>query len=157
MPVSRFALAVVCASLLPVTPAQACRVMRSPEQRIADVRAKNPEIRVALVRITDAQSRPFPMSAALHKRWPKDYQDPWRAVGTVERLLTGQWSPELVMFDRGMGSAACDDGTPKPRKGDKWVVYLNGDLGDAAVLETYPLAVAERADPTLRGLLSAKH
>lgn len=106
-------------------------------------------MQVALVRISEARHLTFPVSRELRRRTP-GYEDPWRATAFVTRLLVGQQSPELVIFDRGWGSSACDDGTSMPRKGDKWVVYyVSGDHGEADVLETYPLHVAMRADVRL--------
>jgi hypothetical protein len=133
--------------------AEACRVFRSPEQRIAETYTKGTELRVALVRIAEARHLTFPMSQELRRRIP-GYEDPWRATASVTRMLAGEQSPELVIFDRGWGSSACDDGTKMPRKGDEWVVYyVPGRHGEAEVLETYPREIAMHADARLRSIV----
>lgn len=133
-----------------VPSAEACRVFRSPEQRIADVYARDAKLRVALVRITEARHLTFPRSQEL-RRHIRDYEDPWRATAVVVRILVGEQSPELVIFDRGWGSSACDDGTKKPRRGDEWIVYYSPGLhGEAEVLETFPAEIAMQTDTRLR-------
>jgi len=131
--------------------AQACRVMRSPEQRIEDGYRTHPDLKVAFVRIGAARHLSNDMIRKLHNLY-RDYESPWRATASVTKVVIGQGSPELIVFDRNWGSAACDDGTPMPSRGDPWVVYYTSDhLIDAAtVLESYPLAAALKADPRLR-------
>ena len=67
-------------------------------------------------------------------------------------MIVSDGPPELLAFDGGWGSAACDDGTAMPRRGDRWVVYYtsNSSIDAAQVLESYPLATALRVDPRLR-------
>lgn len=133
-------------------PAQACRLFRSPEQRVRDVYAGRPDLRVALVRVTDARHLSNPVIQKL-QRINANYQKPWRVTAKVEKMIVSDGSPELVTFDRGWGSAACDDGTAMPRRGDRWVVYYTSatPIGSAQVLESYPLPVASRVDPRLHG------
>lgn len=130
--------------------ANACRVFRSPEQRISDIYTRQPEIRVALVNIVQARHLSNEMVRKINRMFP-DSQMPWRATASVSQLLVGDESPELVIFDRGWGSAACDDGTKKPDPGDQWVVYYVSDhsIAEAEVLESYPFNTALRADPGL--------
>ena len=132
-----------------LTPAaEACRVMRSSEQRIADAYASHPNLKVAIVRITDARHFSTEMirkaQARLH-----DFEPPWRATVKVVKVIGGQVSPELLAFDRQWTS--CTVSTPKPRRGDDWVVYYNSDtpVGMPDVVESYSLAEARQADPRL--------
>ncbi|WP_168377338.1 hypothetical protein [Sphingomonas sp. Leaf343] len=133
-------------------PAQACRVFRSPEQRIEDVYAQRSDIRVALVSITDARHLSNQVIQKLQRLHP-NYQAPWRVTASVAKMIVGDGSPELVVFDRGWGGGSCDDGTAMPRRGDHWVVYYTSDtpIGPAQVLESYPLSIASRIDPRLHG------
>lgn len=132
-------------------PAQACRVFRSPEQRIEDVYAQRSDIKVALVSITDAHHL---SNQVIQKQQELDanYQAPWRVTARVAKMIVGDGSPELVVFDRGWGGGSCDDGTAMPRQGDRWVIYYTSDnpIGPAQVLESYPLPIASRIDPRLQ-------
>ena len=128
-------------------PALACRIFQPPEQRIRDAYARNAELQVALVHVTEARHLSFPMRPEL--RIPDD-EMPWRVTASVNRLIVGNQSPELLVFDRGWGEAACDDGTMMPRTNDAWVVYyLRSPTGQADVLLSYPLQVALGVDPRL--------
>jgi hypothetical protein len=139
---------VVAGTIAPV--ANACRVFRSPEQRISDIYTRQPDIRIALVRIAEARHLSNDMVREINRIFP-DSQMPWRATASVSKLIVGDESPELVIFDRGWGSAACDDGTKKPDPGDQWVVYYISDhsIAEAKVLASYPLGAALRADSRL--------
>ena len=139
-------------NLMFASPAQACRIFRSPEQRIRDTYAGRADLRVALVQITEARHLSNPMVQKMQRLFPK-YEAPWRVTASVVKILVSEGSPELIAFDRGWGSAACDDGTPMPRRGDRWVVYYTSaaSIGTPQILESYPLKVALRADLRLRG------
>lgn len=101
--------------------------------------------------VTDARHLSNPVIQRL-QRLNANYQKPWRVTAKVEKMIVSDGSPELIVFDRGWGSAACDDGTAMPRRGDRWVVYYTSatPIGSAQVLESYPLPVASRIDPGLR-------
>ena len=139
------------ATMMLVQPAQACRVFRSPEQRIKATYAEHADLRVALVRITDARHLSHPIIQKLQRLNVK-YEAPWRVTASVIRMIVSDGSPELLAFDRGWGSGTCDDGTAMPRRGDRWVVYYtsSSSIGAAQVLESYPLASASLIDPRLR-------
>ncbi len=128
--------------------AEACRVMRSPEQRIADAYASNPKLKIAVVRVTDARHFSSDTIREAQARLP-DFEPPWRATAAVVRMIVGDVSPELIMFDRQWTS--CTVSTPKPRAGEDWVVYYNSDapFGLPEVVESHSLADALRADPRL--------
>ncbi|MEG3166262.1 hypothetical protein U1701_16850 [Sphingomonas sp. PB2P19] len=139
------------AAMMLVQPAQACRVFISPEQRVKAVYAWRADLRVALVKITDAHHLSNPIIQKLHRLNAK-YEAPWRVTASVIKMIVSDGSPELLAFNRGCGSAACDDGTAMPRRGDRWVVYYTSTspIGTAQVLESYPLETASRVDPGLR-------
>ena len=128
--------------------ADACRVMRSPEQRIADAHAAHPNLKVAVVRITDARHFSTDMIREAQSRL-RDFEPPWRATAAVVRMIVGEVSPELLAFDRQWTSCAVS--TPIPRRGDDWVVYYNSEtvLGMPDVVESYSLGEARKADPRL--------
>ena len=130
--------------------ANACRVVRSPEQRISDIYISRPDIRVAQVSIIEARHLSNDMVREVNRVFP-DSLMPWRATASVSELIVGDESPELLIFDRGWGSPACDDSTKKPDPGDRWVVYFISahSIAEADVLESYPLSIARRADPRL--------
>ena len=146
--------ATLCATvaiMMLMQPAQACRVFRSPEQRIKAAYAGHADLRVALARITDARHLYHPIIQKLQRLNAK-YEAPWRVTASVIKMIVGDGSPELLAFDRGWGSGACDDGTAMPRRGDLWVVYYTSasSIGAAQVLESYPLASASLVDSRLR-------
>jgi hypothetical protein len=137
-----FHIAAAAAALVAAAgPAGACRVQRSPEQRLASAYKLGLISGVALVRIT--------RSDYIRPRLGK--ARPWEADGDVERLLGGSYLGRSVSFRRGSGSAACDDGLPPPRRGELWVVYIGkGATTDRPVRHSYPLGIALAADPRLR-------
>lgn len=122
--------------------------MRSPQQRIADAYASHPDLKVAIVRVTDARHFSTAMIREAKTRLP-DFEPPWRATASVVKMIVGDVSPELLAFDRKWTS--CDEGTPKPRRGDEWVVYYNSDsvVGMPNIVESYPLMEARKADSRL--------
>ncbi len=126
----------------------------SPEQRVENAYSKHPDLRVAVVSVTESRHLTSPVKGMEQtlRRLDTRYEAPWRATAAVKKIIVGQGSPELLVFDRGWGAAACDDGTTMPRRGDKWVVYYtsSSSTGTANVLESYPLATASRIDATLR-------
>jgi hypothetical protein len=97
-----------------------------------------------LVRITEASYiHPAPVGAR-----------PWQASATIERVLSGASRSGTIRFGRSGISTACDDMTPAPAAGDRWVLYLARDpQGDVRAGVSYPLDVARRADPRLAALL----
>ncbi len=123
--------------------------MRSPQQRIADAYASHPDLKVAIVRVTDARYFSTDMIRKTKARLP-DFEPPWRATASVVKMIIGDVSPELVAFDRKWTS--CDEDTPKPRRGDEWVVYYKSEsvIGMPDVVESYPLTEAREADAHLR-------
>ena len=96
---------------------------------------------VAIVRITDAG----------YTRAAFGDAHPWRATATIRRLVQGSYAAQTVQFERGRGSAACDDGRPPPKAGEVWVIYFwkRAD-GDQPVWLSYPASLAFEADPRLR-------
>lgn len=137
---------VVAGTIAPV--ANACRVFRSPEQRISDIYTRQPDIQIALVSIVEARHLSNDMVREVNRIFPGSYL-PWRATALVSKLIVGDESPELMIFDRGQSN--CDDRTKKPNPGDHWVVYYISDhsIAEAEILESYPLNTALRADHRL--------
>lgn len=88
---------------------QACRVFRSANQRLSDGYRSGAISAVALVTVTKADYVAEPSGDA----------HPWTASATIDRMLESKASGKLARFDRGRGSAACDDLTPLPRGGDR--------------------------------------
>lgn len=124
--------------------------MQSAQQRIFQVYSETKDVQVALVRIIEARHLSFPMMKKFPERFRSE-EAPWRAAAVVERVILGEETPEILVFDRGWGSAACDDGTAMPNRGEMWVAYYQSTLsGEAKVIATYPLLVAQTADPRLR-------
>ena len=132
--------AVAIATLIVATPSYACRVNLPPDRRLARGYAVQAISAVALVRITAAQ---YTQPAFGDAR-------PWRAFAKVKRTLHGSYAPRTLSFDRGWGSAACDDGRSLPKTGELWVIYFwTRGTGDQPVWQSYPLEVARRADPMI--------
>ena len=122
------------------TPSAACRVALPPEQRIAMGYQRGTISAVLLVQVKAAKYTAAAFSDA----------HPWQATATVERVLRGSYPAKVVRFTRGWGSAACDDGHPVAKSGEKWVVYLwKRRDGDQTVWQTYPARIAFAADPRL--------
>jgi hypothetical protein len=143
------ALAMIAAATFS-SPARACRVMQSTQQRISDLYSETKGIQVALIRIVEARHLSFPMMRKFPERFRSE-EAPWRAAAIVTQVIFGEETPEILVFDRGWGSAACDDGTALPKRGDMWVAYYrSGAKGEAEVVATYPLRLARVADPRLR-------
>jgi hypothetical protein len=95
---------------------------------------------VAIVRITGAEYTGEPVGGA----------HPWQASADIERIIQGSPPAQTVRFERGWGSAACDDGRPPPTIGELWVVYFwRRSSGDQPVWQTYPADVAFEADPRI--------
>jgi hypothetical protein len=138
----------VAAVALPQS-AHACRVFLTPKQRIANAYADNAELQVAIVRITGARHLSFPQpSSGIARKG----EAPWRATASVTKILVGDRSPELVVFDRNWGRSTCDDGTTMPKEGNEWVVYyLSTYQGRVNILESYPSNVAKSGDIRLSG------
>jgi hypothetical protein len=138
----------IFASALCSLPAHACRIYRPPSQRISSVYVNYTDIQVATVEIIAAQHLTSAVVRGIQARYP-DYK-PWRVAARVTEMISGDASPELVVFDRGQSS--CDDGTKIPHEGEKWVIYYKPNhLGQAdEIVESYPLAVAIAADPRVR-------
>jgi hypothetical protein len=123
------------------SPSSACRVYLPPERRLAMGYERGAISAVALVRVTSAGYTRAPIGDA----------HPWRALATIQRLFRGSYPAPVARFDRGMGSAACDDGRPPPKAGELWVIYFwQRGRGDQPVWQSYPADIAFRADPRLR-------
>jgi hypothetical protein len=146
-----FAGAALVLSAVVIQPAQACRVMLPAERRIESFYQAHTDLQVAIVSIADARHLSNDIIRKLHSLH-RGYEAPWRATALVTKMLVGRESPELVMFDRNWGSAACDDGTTMPRRGDKWIIYYTtaSSIGMPIVLDSYPLSIALKADQRLR-------
>jgi hypothetical protein len=86
------------ATMMLMHPAQACRVFRSPEQRIKAAYAGHADLRVALVRITDARHLYHPIIQKLQRLNAK-YEAPWRVTASVIKMIVSDGSPELLAFD----------------------------------------------------------
>jgi hypothetical protein len=140
-------LTIIVAAISVGSPADACRAYRSPEQMVADGYRGGSISAVALVEIDSAK----------HTRSPIGDAHPWSASARVERVLRGSYSAQNIVFERGWGSAACQEAHPLPKAGDRWVVYFwRRTERDHAVWATYPFDVAVSADPSL-SLLSNGH
>jgi hypothetical protein len=130
----------VAAALTIATPSEACRVYRPPAQRVADGYKTRTVSAVTLVKVLDANYTRLPISDA----------HPWSASAKIVQVLHGSYSRQMVHFERGWGSAACDDGLPPPAVGELWVVYFwKRAEGDQPVWVSYPAKVAFAADPSL--------
>jgi hypothetical protein len=122
--------------------AQACKRMDSPAQKLKGGYETGAIAAVALVTI----------SSATYIRKSDGDAHPWRASASVSRVLRGNYASKSLAFERGWGSAACDDGEPAPKSGTKWAVYFwKKPDGTLAVWNTYPADVANSADPKLKG------
>ncbi len=135
---ARLAATICCALALASVQAQACRVRLSAGENLQGAYEKGIFSSVAVVTITGAKYTQQPIFDA----------HPWSATANVDLLLLGSFEPNTVTFERGWGSAACDDGQPLAKAGEKWIVYFwkypeRGQL----VWASYPLEVASAADP----------
>jgi hypothetical protein len=139
----------ICLVALAATaaPALACKRIDSPNQKLENGYNGNAIVAVALVKISDGRYT--------HPKAEDGDNHPWEVTATVQRMLKGEYEPKSVKFERGWGSAACDDGRPLPGVGEQWVVYFEKKLdGTLAVWQTYPVSVANRDDPQLKGQIS---
>ena len=132
------------AAFLSATSVDACAVFQSPAQRISLAYGNALFDGVVLVRVTEAgYIQPAPRGAR-----------PWQATAGIERVLRGRARSGTIRFGRHGISTACDDMTPAPAAGDRWVLYLARDpRGGVGASLSYPLDVARRADPRLAALL----
>lgn len=122
------------------TPAGACTAFLPPSERISMAYGRDSLTSAALVRITTAEPLPRPVADA----------QPWQAHFAVDRLLFGSQAAADTRFERGFGSATCDEGYPLPKPGQQWVVYFGkGSDGRPAIWLTYPADVAFASDPRL--------
>jgi hypothetical protein len=129
-------LAVGMASL--AGPVAACSVFVPPAGRLSNAHMKGFITAAALVRVLKAEYTSARISDA----------PPWQADALVEQILLGSHAGKVVSFQRGPGSAACDEGYPLPRPGQQWVVYFGSfPDGREVVRFTYPADVAFAADP----------
>jgi hypothetical protein len=134
-------IALVGSMLLTAHPAHACKSNPAPKARLATGYAKGAISAAALVRIT---------SAAYTGKATADAH-PWEATATVTLILHGDYPHETVRFERGFGSAACDNKDSPPRLGEHWVIYFwKYAEGDQGVWQAYPADVAIEADPSIR-------
>lgn len=122
-------------------PANACRVYLMPKERLAMGYESRAISAAVLVRVTGARYTRDPVADA----------HPWRASASTLRVLRGAYPAKTVQFDRGWGSAACDDGHPRAKVGEHWVVYFwQPAKGGQQVWQSYPAEVAFKADPRIR-------
>ena len=130
----------ILSTIVLATPSEACRVGRSPQQKLDEGYRIGAISAAALITIKTADYISDSV-ADTH---------PWSASAKIDRVVLGSYGARLVSFSRGWGSAACDEGYPPPKLGDRWVVYFwKRPQGDQAVWATYPLAIASNADPSL--------
>ena len=121
-------------------PTLACRINLPPKERTAHGYVSGAISAVVLVRV----------ASSAHTAEPSGDAKPWRAVATVERVVRGSYLPAQVVFERGWGSSACDDGHLIARVGELWVVYFWKQAdGKQLVWQSYPAATAFRADTGL--------
>ena len=126
--------------MAPAGSAQACRAAFSPAERLSMGYRAGAISAAVLVRVTEAHYTRGRFSDA----------HPWRATATVEGVLRGAYPARNVVFERGWGSAACDDGHAVPAAGERWVVYFwRRGPGDQPVWYSYPAQVAFAADPII--------
>jgi hypothetical protein len=122
------------------TPVAACRFSESPDVRIDRTYKAGIISSVAAVRTARAS----------YVRKPLADGQPWRASANVERALTGQNRLRVVTFERGWGSAACDNRTHIARHSEQWVIYYwRKPDRTQAVWASYPAEVALRVDPQI--------
>lgn len=135
---ARLATTISCALALASVPVQACRVRLSAEENLHGAYENGILSSVAVVTIVEAKYTHQPISDA----------HPWSATANVDLLLLGSFESKTVTFERGWGSAACDDGHPLAQAGEKWIVYFwkHPERGQL-VWASYPLEVASAADP----------
>lgn len=135
---ARLAATICCVLALASVPAQACRVRLSAEETLRGAYERGIFSSVAVVTIAEAKYTQPPFSDA----------HPWSATANVDFLLLGSFEPQTVTFERGWGSAACDDGQPLAKAGEKWIVYFWKDRERGQLVwASYPLEVASAADP----------
>lgn len=144
---ARLAATIGCVLALASVPAQACRVRLSAEERLHGAYEKGIFSSVAVVTIAEAKYTQQPISDA----------HPWSATARVDLLLLGSFEPKTVTFERGWGSAACDDGQPLAKAGEKWIVYFwkHPERGQL-VWASYPLEIASAADPMVERSLKLR-
>ena len=122
------------------TTSHACRVNLMPKERLAMGYESRAISAAVLVRVTGAQYTRDPVADA----------HAWRASARILRVLRGTYPAKSVQFDRGWGSAACDDGHPRAKAGEHWVVYFWQPAdGRQRVWQSYPAEVAFKADPRI--------
>lgn len=140
----RAVLALVSFSTLAIaTPSDACRVARSPEEKLKDGYSTGAISGVALVTIKSTK----------FVREPYGDAHPWAAAATIDQVVRGSYEAKTVSFVRGWGSTACDEGYAPPTPGDRWIVYFRKrPQGEQVVWASYPLRVASTSDPTLLSL-----
>ena len=121
------------AAALFATPSDACRIGLTPNQRIADGYQRGSIAAAALVRMQRVTTA--------------DTGQRYFAAGAVEKVLLGTPPHRTVYLENG---PSCDPPQPQPRRGEKWVVYFEKDVGGHhRVWAAYPLGVATLADPSL--------
>lgn len=98
------------------TPLQLCRPNLSANRRSATAQA------IPTIRNTGPLSIPLP------------------------RNIATAYTQPTVRLERGHGFAACDDGHPPPKAGERWIVYFwkRGE-GDQQAWQSYPAEVALKA------------
>lgn len=134
-------LAFVVALALTAVPAQACRVMRQPVDRIGDAYHRSIITSVAQVQVVASRNLGQASGDA----------NPWEATARVERVVRGKNRTSEVRFSQGWGSSACDLGYGQPKPGDRWVAYFwkHPQLGQQVWL-ALPLHVSDEVERTLR-------
>jgi hypothetical protein len=136
----RVAILISSLAMFIATPVAACRFSESPDVRVDTTYKAGIISSVAVVRTARASYIRKPLADA----------QPWRASANVERVLTGQNRLRVVTFERGWGSAACDNRTHIARHGEQWVIYFwRKPDRTQAVWASYPAEVALRVDPQI--------
>lgn len=127
-------------ALAVATPGNACRVARSPERKLHDGYDRGVISGVAFVTVKFTKFISEPIADA----------HPWAADATIDQVVRGDYDAKTVSFERGWGSAACDEGYAPPTPGDRWVLYFwKQPNGEQLVWASYPFAVVSISDATL--------
>ncbi|WP_423602068.1 hypothetical protein [Sphingomonas sp. MS122] len=137
----RLSIPLIAALALSAVPAQACRVMRPPLDRIGGAYQSKIIASVAHVRVVESRDLGQPRGDA----------KPWEATARVERVVRGSNPVRKVRFSQGWGSAACDLGYGRPQPGDRWAAYFwNHPEKGQQVWLALPLQVSDEIEGELR-------
>ena len=115
--------------------ASACRIYRSPEERVRD-----PVDGIVIARVESASNT---------NEYGLDTGASWRGTARRTAGIEGKLDQQTFGFGR---SGVCDDGEGVARVGDLWALYLQR-RPDGSYIAAYslPLTAARQIDPRLSG------